>query len=150
MDFSSIGGLKILEIGASEICHNPFGQSIIYMHVMDSNNKQYIFKGDIGNSDYGFFIYPAPSKKPKINDLQWCRKWCWEHCRNLSREEYKKTVLVLNKYDYNRIFSMLGYNGNKLDSICAKCGKKVSDWWFSTDYICSDCVKDESEFIYKY
>ena len=150
MSISSIGGLKIIEIGASEICHSPFGQSEIYMHVMDLANNHYIFRGDIGNAGYGFNLYPLYLENPKINDLQWCREWSREYFKSLNREDWKKTVLVLNKHDFNRIFSMLGYNGKDGDIICSNCGKKVSDWWFSTRYLCSDCVKHEHGVSNKY
>lgn len=150
MNVSSVGGLKIIKIGACEICHNPFGQSEIYMHVMDLANKQYIFCGDIGNAGYSFSLLPLYLENPKINDLQWCRKWCSEYYKSLNREDWKKTSLVLNKHDFNMIFSMLGYNGNSGDVICSNCGKKVSDWWFATRYLCSDCAKHEHGVSNKY
>ena len=98
MIVSSVGGLKIIKIGASEVCHSPFGQSQIYMHVMDLDNKHYIVRGDIGNAGYSFNLYPLSFENPKIDDLQWCRKWCRENYKNLDKKDLKKTVLVLNAW----------------------------------------------------
>ena len=146
MSISSVGGLKIIKIGAREICRSPFGQSEIYMHVMDSANNHYVFYGDIGNYGYDFSLLPLYLENPKIDDLRWCR----EYYKSLNREGLKNTKLVLNKHDFNMIFSMLGYNENSGDVICSNCGKKVSDWWFSTRYLCSDCIKHEYGVSNKY
>lgn len=149
---SSIGGLKILEIGASEICHNHFGQSTIYFHVADSNNSHFILMCDIGNAGYGFNIFPVDhlSENLKVHDLQWCREFVAAYRLNLSRDAYRKTTLVLNKTDFNKVFSMLGYNGNSGNATCSVCGKSVSNWYYAKSYICPDCVKKQHDFSYKY